>query len=83
MSFLDSINPVNWIKKILVSDYVGGAIRHALTFIGGWLVAKGLATPEVADQAANSILKLLTSEQFIGGIIGAVGYFSSVKNKGE
>jgi hypothetical protein len=81
MGILDSINPVNWVKKLLVSDYVGGLIRHGLTFLGGWLVAKGLAAPEVADQATNALLKLLTDEKFIGGLISVFGIVASAANK--
>lgn len=83
MGILDSINPVNWLKKILVSDYVGGALRHGLTFLGGWLVAKGLATPEVTEEATNALIRLLTDERFIGGLLSVFGLFASAANKKE
>jgi len=81
MSLLSKLNPIQWIKDALVSDYVGGLIRHGLTFVGAFLVAKGLAAPEVAGEATSALYRLLTSPEFIGGLMSIFGYGGSVANK--
>lgn len=82
MSWLSKLNPLNWIKDLLVSDYVGGLLRHALTALGVVLVRSGLATQPVADNAVQALMALLLSPEFVGGIIAFVtGWGSSVANK--
>ena len=50
-------------------EQVLGIIRHALTFIGGILIIKGIATEAV-------------TEEVIGAVITAVGaVWSLIKNK--
>lgn len=82
MSWIQKLNPINWLKSALISDYVGGLIRHGLTFIAGALVVSGLASQEAADQAAQALINLLTDEQFMSGLIALVsGLAASAANK--
>ena len=82
MSWLQKLNPINWIRSALISDYVGMFLRHGLTLGAGILVAAGLASQEVADQAAISLINLLTDEKFISGIVALVsGLAASAANK--
>ena len=54
---------------MIVKEQVLGLIRHALTFVGGILIAKGL----VSDSAATDI---------IGGLMTVIGsIWSVISNK--
>ena len=66
----------NWLKKILLSNYIGGFIRTALAAFGGYLVAKGIASQEQADTLIKAILDMLPNL-----IPLIVAYASSVINK--
>lgn len=82
MSLLSKLNPLAWIKQLLVSDYVGGLLRHALTALGVYLVAKGYASKESADGFINAALALVTSPEFVAGIVSFfTGWGASVANK--
>lgn len=82
MSWLSKLNPLKWIKDALVSDYVGGLLRHALTAVGVFLVAKGWGSREAVDGAVNGLLVLLTDPAFVGGIVSFfTGWGASVANK--
>jgi hypothetical protein len=39
-----------------MNDYISSLVRHALTSVGGSLVAKGLITTTVFDQVAGSLV---------------------------
>lgn len=49
----------NWLKRLLLSNYIGGFIRTALAALGGYLVAKGIATAEQAETLSKAILDIL------------------------
>ena len=66
----------NWLKKLLLSNYVGGFIRTALATLGGYLVAKGIATAEQAESLSKAILDILPN---LVPII--VAFISSMLNK--
>lgn len=82
MSLLSKLNPLNWIKDALVSDYVGGLLRHAASFIGGLLMAKGLGSVQSVETFVSALAALLTDPQFISGIVALFGSLgASVANK--
>lgn len=79
---LSKLNPVELLKKALLSRYVGGIIRHALTWVGGYLVMKNLATQEQAETAMRHLTALLTSPEFLAGVAASItGLGASVKEK--
>lgn len=55
-------------KKMIVKEQVLGLVRHALTFVGGLLIAKGL----LSDSNATDL---------IGGLMTVVGTVWSVLSK--
>lgn len=67
---------VKLINKYLVSDYVGSIVRHAMTLLGGFLVAKGLSTPEQMQGALPEMTELV-----LGIISAAIGQGLSFVNK--
>lgn len=71
MEFIQS-----WLKKLLLSNYIGGFIRTALAALGGYLVARGIATAEQAESLAKAILDIIPN---LVPII--VAYLSSFANK--
>jgi len=74
MSLLSKLNPLSWVKEALVSDYVGGLLRHALTAVGVFLV-NSAGAPE-------SFARLLVSPEFVGGVLAIVtSLVASVSNK--
>lgn len=82
MSFLSKLNPLNWIKELLISDFVGGAIRHALTAFAATLTTLHFASPEVANNLANAIYEFVTSKEFYEALIALVAALGgSVANK--
>ena len=66
----------NWIKKLLLSNYLGGFIRTALAGLSGFLIAKGIANPEQAENLTKAIMDMLPN---LVPII--VAYVSSIMNK--
>lgn len=75
-------NPLNWIKSLLLSDYVGAAVRHILTAIGAYLISKGLADAATASTWVEDTVRLLTSPAFLTGVIALfTGGAASVINK--
>lgn len=52
-----------------MDKYVGSLIRHGFQFLGGFLVMRGLAEPEVADKAAQANAEL---------VVGVVTSFGSL-----
>jgi len=64
------------VNKYLVSDYLGSVIRHAMTLLGGYLVAKGLSTPEQIQGALPEMTELI-----LGIISAAIGQGLSFVNK--
>lgn len=82
MSFFSKLNPLNWIKDILVSDYVGGFLRHVVTFIGSYLATKGLGDVQYINDWTEATVKLLTDPQFVTGVVAIVSsYGASIANK--
>lgn len=80
----EKLNPMNLITKALLSKYVGGVIRHVLTWVGGYLVMKNLATQSQADTAMGELIKLFTSPEFLAGLAASLtGLGASVKEKKE
>lgn len=74
MSWLSKLNPFTWLKDLLVSDYVGGQLRHWLGIIGAYVVA--------SYGAPQSFAELLVSPEFVGGVVAIVtAIVSSVANK--
>ena len=61
------INFLNY-KKMIIKEQALGLIRHALTFVGGILIAKGLITESI-------------SFDIIGGVMTLVGSIWSVLSK--
>ena len=52
----------NWEEKNMIS-YVTSFARHGLTFVGGYLVAKGYVEQESADAFVNGNVEL------VGGLL--------------
>ncbi len=69
-----------WLLKklsaLFLGDYLGSIIRHAMTLVGGFLIAKGLATPDAVNQAMPELVELV-----IGIVTAAVGQGLSFANK--
>jgi hypothetical protein len=66
--FIDyQINFLNY-KKMIIKEQTLGLIRHALTFVGGILIAKGLLTESI-------------SVDIIGGVMTLIGSIWSVLSK--
>lgn len=81
---LGKLNPVELLRKALLSKYLGGVVRHLLTWVGGYLVMKNLATQEQADTAMHALTALLTSPEFLTGVLASVtGLGASVKQKSQ
>lgn len=53
----------NWIQNVLITKYLGAAIRKGLTILGVYLIAKGIATQEQAQAIEQSL------SQIVPGII--------------
>jgi hypothetical protein len=67
---------IKLINKYLVSDYIGSIVRHTMTLLGGFLVAKGLSTPEAIKGALPEMTELV-----LGIITAAIGQGLSFVNK--
>lgn len=89
MSWLSKLNPYNWIKEALVSDYVGGAFRHALTALGFWMTVNQLGGEREINNFIQAAAELITSDTFLQHLITVLtgigslstGAVASVKNK--
>lgn len=67
----------NWLYKLFIGDYLGGAIRHLVGILAGALGTLGaVVDPSVYDQFASSTATILVA---IG--LAFLGYGSSVANK--
>lgn len=68
-SYLNSYLLFNLKLKKMTKEQVMGIVRHALTFVGGILIVKGLAEEGMVTEA-------------IGAVVTAVGaVWSVIKNK--
>lgn len=67
---------VNLFSKMFLGDYLGSVVRHAMTVLGGFLIAKGLATEEAVANAMPQIIELV-----MGIITAAVAQGLSFANK--
>jgi hypothetical protein len=67
---------IKLVNKYLVSDYLGSVIRHAMTLLGGFLVAKGLSTQQ---QVAGALPEM--TELVLGIISAAIAQGLSFVNK--
>lgn len=77
-----TLNPITWVKNALISDYIGGAVRHLMTFTGAFLIGHHMASPDVANEWSAATVKLLTDPQFWVGVGTIVtSYGSSIANK--
>lgn len=75
-------NPLKWVKDLLLSDYVGGVLRHVITAVGSLLTAKGLGDASMINDWIELTANLVTSPEFIGGIIAIfTGAVASAQNK--
>ena len=89
MSILAKLNPLKWIKGLLISDYVGGWFRHALTGLGAILIAHKLGTDVLVEDWVRATIALITSSEFLtrvfelatgaSAVLG--GLAASAKNK--
>lgn len=66
----------SFIEKKLLKKYVGSAVRHGMTLLGGVLVAKGIGTPEILDQLMGPATELTA-----GVVIAVVGWLLSLAEK--
>ena len=64
------------LSNLFLGDYLGSIVRHAMTLVGGFLIAKGLATETAVNQAMPELVELV-----IGVITAAVGQGLSFANK--
>jgi hypothetical protein len=64
------------LSNLFLGDYLGSIVRHAMTAVGGFLIAKGLATPDAVNGAMPELVELV-----IGIITAAVGQGLSFANK--
>lgn len=64
------------VKHVFIGKYLGTAVRTTLTFLGGYLVSRGLATPEDVAQTADGVSNIVV--QVAGALLAGVGLLSSV-----
>jgi hypothetical protein len=60
-------------NPVFFAPFIGSLVRHGLTAAGGFLVAKGIATPETVQGAAGSL-----SEIAVGGVVFLGGFIPSL-----
>lgn len=53
----------NWIQNVLITKYLGAAIKKGLTILAAYLVMKGIATGSEAQAVESSL------SQIVPGII--------------
>ncbi len=71
-----SFNPISWIKSLLFSNYVGGFVRSAILIMSGFLVSKGIANQDQANQLSALLTEILP------GVLSAIlAYGASIVNK--
>lgn len=63
------------VKNAFIGKYLGLVVRSGLTFFGGYLVSRGLATPEDVAQTADGVSNIVV--QVAGGLLGAAGILFS------
>ncbi len=49
----------DWIAKVLITKYLGNALKTAIAALGGYLIAKGIASQEQAQSLTTAILELI------------------------
>ena len=49
----------DWITKVLISKYLGNALKTAIAALGGYLIAKGIASQEQAQSLTSALLELI------------------------
>lgn len=89
MSLLSKLNPWRWIKEALISDYVGGWLRHGLTALGSIMLMHKLGSTELVLNWVDATIALVTDSTFLQGVLeiltglGAIagGIAASVTNK--
>lgn len=64
------------LSNLLVGDYLGSVVRHGMTAAGGFLIAKGLATPDTINGAMPELIELV-----MGVFTAAIGQGLSFANK--
>lgn len=64
------------VSDLFLGDYLGSIVRHAMTLVGGFLIAKGLATETAVNQAMPELVELV-----IGIVTAAIGQGLSFANK--
>ena len=73
---------MGWIQtilsKLLLSGFFGSYVRHILTGLGGFLIAKELANAEQATNLVNALVAIAP-----GVISYLIGQLSSLKRKTE
>lgn len=67
---------MGFLKRLLINRYTASIIRHGMTALGGFLLAKGIATPEMIEQFITS-----GTEVFIGLSVFIVGQLLSWLDK--
>ncbi len=50
-----------WIKGLLVGKYLGSWVRHALSALGGFILAQGLVAPEVITKFVDSGTEVISA----------------------
>jgi len=70
------------LETFITGDFIAGKIRHVLSFLSGFLVAKGLTDIDTAAQLTDVLTKIVASPELWGALIsfGAADR-ASVANK--
>jgi hypothetical protein len=56
-----------------LAPFFGSTVRHVFTAAGGFLVAKGVTSPDVAEAAATSLTEItLGGAAFLAGFVPSV-----------
>lgn len=64
------------ISDVFLGDYLGSIVRHVMTLVGGFLIARGLATESAVAQALPEMVELV-----IGVVTALVAQGLSLANK--
>lgn len=67
---------VKQLSAVFLGDYMGSVVRHVMTLLGGFLIAKGLATEDAVAKAMPEMVELV-----MGVIMAAVSQGLSLANK--
>lgn len=65
-----------WVKSLLVGKYLGAWVRHALTALGGFILAQGIVAPEVITKFVDSGTEVVSAL-----LLFAIGLLSSYLQK--